>query len=133
MTTFEETKRRKVQAQIKKRKEAFELKGVKATLSQATRDRLLSAALSTFGVYDDPDIIKSYLNEKIDAFLKRQPFWFGRTEVADAQHRSNLRRYLIGRGLLQAEAQPAHLARRNMSIEELITIDEGQAGVGLQS
>lgn len=53
--------------------------GLAATVSQATRDRLIAEAMQSPAYEGIPlDGVSAFVNEKLDAFLRRYPWWYGR-------------------------------------------------------
>lgn len=90
----------------------------KPSLSPATRERLLAEAMTHARLqWMTPEEITAWVDGLITAYLAKQPFWFGQTPSADAQHRSNLRQHRVKHGLEAAGEQPAHLRRENLPNE----------------
>ncbi len=67
---------------------------IPAVLSDETRERLQKDALAHPAFAGmEPDAIRQYMNERIELFLREQPFWFGHVPGADARHRASQRQY----------------------------------------
>jgi hypothetical protein len=115
----------------KKRKKAAQprlscIRPTTTTLSQETQQRLRAEAYVSpaFEGMTHSDI-NTEIERLIGQYLDRQPWWFGRTD--DSRLRKAERAYKISRGLIVPNEQPAHLARRHKSIDELIAMDEAEA------
>lgn len=97
-----------------------------ATVTQATKDRLLGEATACFGASVEPEVLKAWLAETLVRFLAGYPFWFGRTPSADAASRAKTRRYLIERGVIQPNEIPKGFVKKRQEWAEL-TLDEAAA------
>ena len=83
-----------------------------AILSPVTRERLLAEAchsLSCAGM--SRENVRVWLDERMAAYLKDQPWWFGQMRSADSKAAKNLRRHQINNGQIEANEQPLNLRR----------------------
>jgi hypothetical protein len=99
------------------------------TVTQATRDRLLSEAVQCYGVTIEPSVLKAWLGLQLERFLSKLPWWYGRTESADAATRRNRRRYQVEHGQIEKQEVPAGLAewqrrQRELCLEDGFTAEE---------
>ncbi len=87
----------------------------KAQVSQFTRDRLYSQAL-THPAYEGmaPEDVRRYINQKLDQYIEDYPVWFGhlkadhKRELTDAQ-REHLRRMLERKKEIRAEIEKPYV------------------------
>ena len=83
-------------------------KGLKPTgkVSTSTRERLyLEAESSPAYLGMDRAEIRQFIDTKINAFLSRQPWWYGGTPGADAKHRASQRAYEARQGHSTIESE----------------------------
>lgn len=113
-----EHRRRRGQRKIQK------APGPSATVSQATRDRLIQEACRhpAFEGMEESEIA-AFVNDRINRFLVPYPFWYGHTEAADTAARRQRRRYQVQHGQIEKQALPAGLAawrrrQRELCLEE---------------
>lgn len=88
-----------------------------ATLSATARERLLAEAcesLSSAGM-SRADVL-AWFDERMAAYLKDQPWWFGQLKSADKKAAKSLRRHQIDDGQIEAGEQPLNL-RRTPSVQ----------------
>ncbi len=83
-------------------------KGLKPTgkVSTAIRERLYLEAEASPAYYGmDRAEVRHFIDTKLDAFLSRQPWWYGGTPGADAKHRASQRAHEARQGYLTSEPQ----------------------------
>ncbi len=58
-------------------------------VSDETRERLYQEALAYRGCEGmAPEDVRQWVDERLEAYLSKQPFWFGHTQKADVPHRA---------------------------------------------
>lgn len=59
------------------------------SVSKETRERLYQEALAYRGCEGmAPEDVRQWVDERLEAYLSKQPFWFGHTQKADVPHRA---------------------------------------------
>jgi hypothetical protein len=119
--------RAKARAKAKAERESKRLEreeSKRPTVSATTRTRLYEEAINSCAFEGmTPDEIKAEVDQRISRYLRAMPWWFCRTQSADARSRANVRAYRIQRGLIVAGEVPAGLQRHRQ--EQLSNIYEG--------
>lgn len=86
-------------------------------LPEADRQRIFAQALSSpcfEGMAEEH--VRAFVEDRLNGYLRQQPFWFGHTQGGDARHQASQRQYAAIRD--GAVKSPAEARRERQKAEE---------------